>query len=115
MECRKVRTTVLLSCTISPLMPIKPPRLHMVREITCLLTSFQGKPKNTLGKLTRNRPTFVRRWETSHRIKEVTSIGTIESRAELLQTSAAPFHRFNDSHVRQKSRILAASPIVFAT
>jgi hypothetical protein len=63
MECRKVRTTVLLNCTISLLMPIKPPRLHMVREITYLLTSFQGKPKNTLGKLTRNRPTFVRRWD----------------------------------------------------
>ena len=41
MECRKVRTTVLLNCTISLLMPIKPPRLHMVREITYLLTSFQ--------------------------------------------------------------------------
>jgi hypothetical protein len=83
MECRKVRTTVLLNCTISPLMPIKPPRLHMVREITYLLTSFQGKPKNTLGRLTRNRPTFASSWNKPAANQGNSSIGTLESREDL--------------------------------
>jgi hypothetical protein len=36
-----------------------------------LLTSFQGKPKNTLGRLTRNRPTFQAVGTNQGRIKEI--------------------------------------------
>ena len=82
-ECCKVRTTAQLNYTISLLMLIKAPRLHMVREITYLLTSFQGKPKNTLGRLTSNLPTFASSWNKPAANQGNSSIGTLESREDL--------------------------------
>jgi len=44
---------------------------------------LQGKPKNTLGRLTRNRPTFASSWNKPAAKQGNSSIGTLESREDL--------------------------------
>ena len=44
---------------------------------------LSGKPKNTLGRLTRNRPTFASSWNKPAANQGNSSIGTLESREDL--------------------------------